>query len=184
MTSAPQPEFSHVVDLAELPRDGGTWELSATHGERAAIAERLGLLALDRLDAHIRLSWIIHPRTLHATGQFRARILQSCVVTLEPVPADIEAPVDILFTRDAKPAEPDVGWDAAEPLATDLLDIGDLVAEELSLNLDPYPRSSDIDPTSLGLGPGVTLSTDESHDMPEPVRNNPFGALENMKGKS
>ncbi len=182
MTSTPQPEFSHVVDLAELPRDGGTWELSATHGERAAIAERLGLLALDRLDAHIRLSWIIHPRTLHATGQFRARILQSCVVTLEPVSADLETAFDILFTRDAKPAEP--GWDAAEPLATDLLDIGNLVAEELSLNLDPYPRSSDIDPASLGLGPGITLSTDEGHDMSEPVRNNPFGALDKMKGKS
>ena len=184
MTPETPPEFFHVVDLAELPRDGGTWKLTATRGERAAIAQRLGLLALERLDAQLRLSWAIQPSTLHATGQFRARVLQSCVVTLKPVSADIEAPVDILFTRDGRPEEPDMNWDAAEPLATDLLDIGDLVTEELSLNLDPYPRSPDIDPASLELGPGVSLSMDEDHSMPEPVRNNPFGALENLKGKS
>ena len=183
MTSAPQPEFSHAVDLAELPRDGGSWELSATREERAALAERLGLLALERLEARIRLSWAAHRRTLRAAGRLRARVLQSCVVTLEPVAADLEAPVDVLFTLDAEPRGPDMGWDAAEPLDGDLLDIGNLVAEELSLNLDPYPRSPDIDPAALGLGPGVTLSTDEGGGAPEPARDNPFAALENMKEK-
>ena len=183
MTSAPQPEFSHAVELAELPREGGSWELSATREERAALAERLGLLELERLEAHIRVSWVAHPRTLRAAGRLRARVLQSCVVTLEPVAADLEAPVDVLFTLDAEPQGPDMDWDAAEPLAGDSLDVGNLVAEELSLNLDPYPRSPDIDPAAIGLGPGVTLSTDEDGGVPEPARNNPFAALENMKLK-
>lgn len=179
MSSPPVPEFSRVVELAELPGEGADWKLSATPGERAAIAARLGLSALERLDAAVRLSWIVPGKTLKATGRIRARVVQRCVVTLDPVTADLDAPLDVVFVRDGGPGDGSADRDAAEPLVSDRLDIGDLVTEELSLDLDPYPRSPDAGEPALG--PGAGLRTADAAEPPEPPADGPFKALERLK---
>lgn len=182
MTATPSAEFSHVVRIADVPDEGGCWELSAGPAERAAIATRLGLLGLDLLEASVRLSWVVPGATLRAGGRIRARVVQACVVTLEPVASEIDEPVDILFTLADHPTEADHDWNAAEPLTTDSLDIGELITEELSLDIEPYPRSRDA--ADITLGPGVSLLTS---DMATPERgagDSPFKALEKLKRES
>lgn len=179
MTAASVPEFSRVVRLADVPDGGGCWELSAGPDERAAVAARLGLLALELLEASVRLSWVVPGATLKAGGRMRARVVQACVVTLEPVASEIDEPVDILFTLEDHREGADRDWDAAEPLTTDSLDIGELVTEELSLDIEPYPRSRGA--AGVTLGPGVSLTTYDVDPPEGEAGDSPFKALEKLK---
>lgn len=165
MTEPPAPEFSRIVDLADLPDGGRTYDLSAGEDERKALAARFDLLSMSRLEARLRVVWRGH--ALHVVGNLRAEVVQSCVVTLAPIDSRLEEPLELAFTRET-PGET-VGLDDAEPLTGDVLDIGELVAEELSLALDPYPRSPDAEsnrPESSG------------RDAP---RESPFDVLAKLK---
>lgn len=177
-----QPEFSVVVDLDDLPEGETAYDLVADADERAALAARFGLLSLDRFEAQLRLHWLEPGTLLALNGTLSADMVQSCVVTLEPVPSRIDEPVEMLFARDGEASADFVGSEDAEPLEGDRLDIGEIVAEELSLSLDPYPRSPNAEESALRLGPGATLSSD---DQPEGGlrRNNPFEVLADINSK-
>ena len=90
-------------------------------------------------------------------------------MTLAPVDSRLEERMELVFTRE-KPGET-IGLDDAEPLTGDVLDIGELVAEELSLALDPYPRLPDAEP-------GRPESS--GRDVP---RESPFDVLAKLKPK-
>ena len=62
----------------------------------------------------------------------------------------VDAEFDRLFSRDAAAAtegevEIDPEAEVPEPLVGGRLDLGEILAEELSLALDPYPRSPEAD---------------------------------------
>ena len=87
--------FAHHLRLDQI-RDGERIDLSADDAERAAICARLGLEAVDRLDAHATLS-------RNGAGDSRRRagsppsLTQSCVITRDPVAAHIDEPFDLMF---------------------------------------------------------------------------------------
>ena len=87
--------FAHQLRLDQI-RDGDRLDLVADETERSAVARRLGLPSLDRLEAHVTLS-----RTgemVRAEGRLLAALDQSCVVTGEPVAAHVDEPFALLFT--------------------------------------------------------------------------------------
>src|SRR5688572_14493104 len=98
-------DFAHRLTLDRI-RDGERIDLAADEPERLAIAERLGLPSLDRLEAHATLSR--DGDRVRAAGRVAASLEQSCVVTGEPVAAHVDEPFDIAFVP-----EPRVG-DVAE----------------------------------------------------------------------
>ena len=75
---------------------------------------------------------------------FEAAFVQSCVVTLEPVRGTISERFVLRYgPPGAEPAAdiaPAAEERAFEPLAGDVIDIGEAVAQELSLQLPPFPR--------------------------------------------
>lgn len=142
------PEFSRPAAVETL-LDGTPVEGEAGEVERAALAERFGLLSLGRL------SFTLQARPwrggLRLTGTVRAAAEQACVVTLAPVPVTIEEPVSRGFLPpEALPEyEPNAEYELAddpeigeppEPL-TDPLDLGEIAAESLGLALPPWPRA-------------------------------------------
>jgi len=146
----PQPEFSRRVDISGLGTGERTVEIEADADECAALAERFGLRALDRLSATariVRAKGSAGAVRLHA--QLVADVVQSCVVALVPVPAHIDERVEVLFA----PAQTTAGGgevvidalgeDPPEPLIDNVIDVGEVVAEHLALALDPYPRAAD-----------------------------------------
>ena len=145
----PAPEFSRPFRLEKLGNAPVTESLRARPEERAALAARLDLLALDRLEAELTLSWRAAGTLLEVSGSFSAEVVQRCVVTLEPVPARIEEAVHLQFTaassKAAGPEEEPTDPDAPEPLPPEGLDLGEEVAQLLSLALDPYPRAPGAD---------------------------------------
>ncbi len=156
------PEFSRPVDIARLPQGEASYDIAANPAERAALARRFGLLALDRLEARVRLSRLAGG-FLRLSAELSADVTQSCVVTLEPVAARVEDEFTLLYGGTEEGSEDVVlGGDVelVEPLPDGPLDIGEAVAQQLSLALDPYPRA-----------PGVVA------DGPREALASPFAAL-------
>jgi uncharacterized metal-binding protein YceD (DUF177 family) len=174
----PQPAhgFRRTVSVARVGQAGLRQTVEAKPVEVEAIAAYLGLVALRGLKADIALShW--RGKGLRVSGTLSADVTQSCVVTLEPVEAHIEAeferrflPTEALARDEADQndvfVDPD-GEDPAEPLGREV-DLGEILIEELSLNLDSYPRKA-----------GVAFKSDEAAS----ARENPFAALAKLKPK-
>ena len=140
------PEFSRVVGVNTLPRGGRTIAIEADEAERAALARRFDLLALDALQARLTLT-PGRGDTVVVTGTLTAAVVQRCVVTLDPVPDAVEDEIEAVFAEAAGRDEAEIEVDPlaaeVEPLADGRIDLGELAAQHLSLALDPYPRAPD-----------------------------------------
>ena len=81
--------FAHQLRLDQI-RDGERLDLAADDAERNAIAKRLGLQSLERLEAHVCLDR--SGEIVRAKGRLLAALGQSCVVTGDPVAAHVDEP--------------------------------------------------------------------------------------------
>lgn len=142
-----ESEFSRPFAVDEMGADEVRVELEARAEERAALARRLDLLALDRLTAVARIKRSGAGGAFGVHVNFVADVVQSCVVTLDPIPVHIEESVDLVYAPEHEiPVErvevvlSQEGEDRPEPLREGAIDLGEAVAEHLALALDPYPR--------------------------------------------
>jgi hypothetical protein len=181
VTSAPQPpEFSRPVAIERIGTTWRTETITADDAERAALATRFGLVDLPALAAEVRLRRARAGRYVEIDGTLRAAVVQTCVVTLEPAPATLAEAFDLLLGPiggagdDAGGGELVVDLDQPEPLDGDAVDIGELVAQQLSLALDPYPRAPDAPPLEAGeAGSGAPSPEPGTAARPE----SPFAVL-------
>jgi uncharacterized metal-binding protein YceD (DUF177 family) len=140
--------FAHRLRIDQI-RDGERIDLVADEQERGAVAERLGLQGLERLEAHAVLAKT--GEMVRARGRVAASLTQSCVVTGDPVAAHVDEPFDILFMPEPPTAGPDeeieLGDKDCDVVFTDgaAIDLGGAIADTLALSLDPYPRSAGAD---------------------------------------
>lgn len=150
------PEFSRLIDAPAVLAAGGASEhLSANDGERAALARRLGLVSIASLEATLELrTW--RGCGLEVEGVLKARVVQSCVVSLEPIESMIETVVLARYLPSAmNPSDSLEMTEAAlDPFATEppetlpqsgRLDLGELVTQHLAIAVDPYPRRPDAE---------------------------------------
>lgn len=147
--SAPPPEFSRPVRIDTLGARPRAMEIAATAEERAALAARFGFVALDALSATLELTR--DGEEVRARGNVQASLAQSCAATGAPVPENVDQPFDLLFRPAPAGGAPDeeIELDAGD---LDILfyesarvDVGEAVAETLSLAVNPYPRAGDAD---------------------------------------
>jgi uncharacterized metal-binding protein YceD (DUF177 family) len=164
-------DFAHHFRLDRI-RDAERLDLWANEAERNAAAKRLGLPAIDRLEAHVMLAR--DGERVRATGRVVAALEQSCIVTGDPIPAHVDEPFDLVFLP-----EPATG--AAEEIELGhadcdivfyegaAIDLGGAIADTLALSLDPYPRSAAAD---VALREAGVVSEAEA---------GPFAALAQLK---
>lgn len=143
----PPPEFSRPVEISELPEGGHRWSLEAKAEERAALAKRFDLVSLDALTGTVRVVPLAGGGLgARVEGRFEARVTQRCVVSLEP----FETALAESFRLELRPpdelegASEVLAEDDIEPLDAPTLDIGELLAQHLSLTLDPHPRKPGV----------------------------------------
>jgi uncharacterized metal-binding protein YceD (DUF177 family) len=166
-------DFAHRLPLGQI-RDGDRIDLIADEAQCAAIAKRLGLPSIDRLEAHAALTR--KGEQIRAVGRVKSRLAQSCSATGEPLPARVDEPFELLFVP-----EPSGGPDDEVELgARDLdvifhdgagIELGTAIADTLMLSLDPYPRGPNADEALKAAG---VLSEEQA---------GPFAALAKLKGK-
>ena len=165
--------FGHRLRLDSI-RDGDRVDLTADAEECAAVARRLGLESIERIEAHAVLS-----RTkdlLRATGRLAASLTQSCVVTGEPVAAHVDEPFDLMFMPAPQDGRHDEEIELGEADCDIVfhdggaIDLGNAIADTLALSLDPYPRSAEAEAALREAG----VMTEE--------QASPFAALAKLKG--
>ena len=154
MSKAPegQAEFSRPVSTESIGQRDQLHEIEATEAERAALARRFDLVSLDAFRATIRLRRM-NRGLIEAKGRIEAEVVQSCVVTLEPVPARISEAFKVLYSTAPVLPQREVivsaeTEDPPEPVNGGVIDLGETAAQQMALALDPYPRAPGAEPPS------------------------------------
>jgi len=152
MMSTANP-WSVPVTVVQIPDTGLHRDIEADGAAREAMAEVAGLREI--LSA--RASLDVTPERggrVHVTGHVRARIGQTCVVTLDPIENEIDEPIDLIFAPpeqipdlsdlvdEAAESETEIP-DPPEPIINGVIDLGRLATDALFLAVDPYPRRPD-----------------------------------------
>lgn len=146
--------FLPKIVVSRLPAGGMPVRFEAGPAARAALAERLGIVSVERFTADVVVApW--RGDGVKVTGRLSAGVLQTSVVTLEPLAEAVEEEVDLLFAPDhsrlarlpeLKDGELHLdpeGEDAPDTFSGDRIDLGEALTEILALGLDPYPREAD-----------------------------------------
>lgn len=167
------PPWSRLVKAADGAR-GLDLDLAPDAAARARLAQAFDVEALGAFEAHVRVRpWL---DGLRLQGRWTARVTYACGLTLEPFDADLKGELDMHLVPEGSPhapdpeAEPSGDPEAEEPpevYAGEVVDVGDLLAQHLSVEIDPFPRK-----------PGAAFTP-----PPEPPEPSPFAALAALQPK-
>lgn len=198
MTNA-QLEFSRLVSVERLAQETVYLALEADSAQRKALAKRLGLIALDALKAEVTLDALAEDGRYRLAGRLVADVIQTCVLTLDPVENHIEADFSREYANEAVLSrframrlgqdkgdfeeDETADWlmtledeEEPDPLVNNAIDAGEAVAEELALSLDPYPRKP-----GASLPPEYRALEEDGGMAP---RHSPFAVLKDkLSGK-
>ena len=150
------------VSVEDIPEAGRHYELAADESTRAAVAHAAGLRSLPQLGAMFDLTR--RGAGIAAKGEVKARVGQTCVVTLDPIENEIHESIDLVFSPTSEFAGVGKRTDEpAEPLENGVIDLGAIATEFLMLGLDPYPRKPGVEFASMpgeqrGESPFVALA--------------------------
>ncbi|MBL6932816.1 MAG: DUF177 domain-containing protein [Rhodospirillales bacterium] len=186
-----KPEFSYFVNCKLLKEAKKLYKIEASEEERAALAKRFDLLSLDFLFARA-LVYREQGDLVHLKCEVIADLSQKCIVSGKPLKKHINSNFERSFSNSAEPyfgseKEPegegeytgpyidDNTPEPPDPMVDGGFDLGETVAEQLSLEIDPFPRSPDANFDGYS-------SFDNGKD--EEGRISPFAVLEQLKKKS
>ena len=177
-TDKPDP-WRVPIAVAQIPETGLHRDIEADQAVRDAVADVGGLRKVLLVQASLDVTPERGGR-FHVAGRVRARIGQTCVVTLEEIENDIDEPVDLVFVPpeqmpemadlidEAEDSDEEVP-DPPEPIENGLIDLGRVATDALFLAVDPYPRK----PGAV-FEPVVETADPEDH---------PFAALKALKAE-
>jgi uncharacterized metal-binding protein YceD (DUF177 family) len=165
------------VAVAQIPETGLHRDIEADQGIRSAVADVGGLREVLSAQA----SFDVTPKSggrFHVAGHVRARIGQTCVVTLEEIENDIDESIDLIFAPpeqiplmaalvDEAEESDEETPDPPEPIENGTIDLGRVATDALYLAVDPYPRK-----------PGAVFEPMVEGPDPE---DHPFAALKALK---
>jgi uncharacterized metal-binding protein YceD (DUF177 family) len=174
-------EFPRPQRLDQIGAGESKVSIAADADERAALAARFDLIAIDRLEASYALRR--EAAGIRATGHLSAEVVQACVVTGDPVPAGVEEDFDLRFVPEPGEGQEDVELSEDECdtvfYAGAAIDLGEAAAETLALALDPFPRS----PAAAEVLKQVGVLSEEDAEALLEEKASPFGALAALKDK-
>jgi uncharacterized metal-binding protein YceD (DUF177 family) len=168
--SAPEVEFSRPFPVDRLHGAEIVQSIAANDGERAALAKRFGLVGIGALEAELTISPPNVASLIAVEGALQGVVTQTCILTAEEFETIVNVPVKSLFGTTSPDFEidPESEWDAPDPIEQGVIDLGELVAQQLAVNLDPYPKK-----------PGAEWREIEADGGISPV--SPFAILKNLK---
>ncbi|PZA11928.1 DUF177 domain-containing protein [Rhodopseudomonas palustris] len=143
--------WSVPVVVMQIPEIGLHREITASAAECEAISALGDLRGVSEATASFDLKPFSDGR-VHLTGRVRAKVTQTCVVTLDPVDKAVDETVDLTFLppeqiRELADSVDDNGdpdpSDPPEAIERGIIDIGRVATDALYLGLDPYPRKPD-----------------------------------------
>ena len=167
MTDTETPIRS-LLSPQDVPATGKHVKIGGDPALRAALARFAEVVEVLAFEADLE----VRPWSgdgFAVTGRVTARLVQTCVVTLEPVQTAVDEAVDVklvppeVMDRFAVVPDEDGGidldaaaLDMPDPIEDGVIDLGALVTEHLLLGIDPYPRKPGVvfDAEAAGVGAG------------------------------
>ena len=165
--SLPDLPYSEPVRLHQVA-GGVKRTLEPDAAARARIVKALDLASLDAFTAEMELAPSAAGWRLF--GRVRASLAQTCGITLEPLPLEIDAPFSLTLAEAVEEEDADeivITLDDESPdlIENGQIDLGQYAVEQLALQLDPFPRK-----------PGA-----EFVQPPEPAEISPFAVLKQLR---
>lgn len=162
----PALPYSEPVRLHQVP-GGVKRTLEPDAAARTRIARALDLASLDAFTAEMDLAQTDSGWRL--SGRVRAKLAQTCGITLEPLPVEIDAPFVVTLAEAVEEDSDEIviTMDDESPdlIENGQIDLGQYAVEQLALRLDPFPRK-----------PGA-----EFVQPPEPEEISPFAVLKQLR---
>ncbi len=158
-----------MVRTRMLPADPVVIE--ADERERAALADRFGIVSVDEMSASLQLDQC--HKGIRAEGTLHARITQACAISSENFEVEIDEPVVLRFIEEGhanlSPSEDDdIDYDITADdcdeieYSGDTFDLGEAVAQTLGLAIDPYAEGRAADEARRKAG----IVTEGEHEGP------------------
>jgi hypothetical protein len=169
--------ITQIHDLGTVPQAGADVHISASPEIREQLARWAGVDKVQSFSADIEIKKTGMNR-FGLDARWSADVVQSCVVTLEPVASHLVGALSRDLHLIRRPRRPHAEGAAAAPSDRELddgrediddphYDLAAPILEDFALSIDPYPRKE-----------GVTF---ESAPAPEDKPESPFAALKNLK---
>lgn len=162
------PPYSEIVRINQIG-SGLKRRLEPDADACKRIARALDLQGLEDFTAELDLAPTPSSSAWTLKGRVTAHAVQTCGLTLEPLPADVDRRFSIQLVESA-PQETDeievtLDEDDVDPIEDGKIDLGQYAVEQLALSLDPFPRT-----------PGAEFVQPD-----EPAEISPFAALKALK---
>ncbi len=186
-----EQEWSHFFNIGDIEKGRAELSISPSEEECEDIARRVDVLGIKDVKADLVVTRESGSAIYNVIGNFSAIVTQECVITLEPIETKISEPVEgwyadkqsaVSFAAAKREREGiktqgeiEILDESEDPEAIidDVIDVGELVTQHISLAIPPYPHKE-----------GVEFEiTDDKFKLNEnsPLRKNPFEALKDWK---
>jgi len=198
--------FSKIVHFSDLRSRTKRFKFNLDEQQQKSVAKYLDLIEVKQLDAFMELNGNEKKRQISLTGHLNVEARQRCVVSGVPVPVTLKLELNRRFTENPKDAEwvteeedtnddgdddatnyTNAGMFADDPpdlVEHDEIDLGFIMVEELSLNLDPFPKSEGCALMSYSTdknSENIVHSTDPDFNPETAADNkNPFTILKTL----
>jgi hypothetical protein len=171
-----EPPLQHIFDLSDLSQAGAEVVVEAKPEDLPGLAKWAGVDSVKRFSATVSLRRLSQTR-FNYEANLTADVVQSCVVTLEPV----ESRINRSIVRELKLAprleREAVGEltlaagddDVPETILSLDYDLAAPLLEEFALAIDPYPRK-----------PGAAFTAPAE---PDTSQSSPFAVLKALKDR-
>lgn len=188
----PAPEWSHLIEAEKIGTTPLKMKISPGVEQKKRLAKRMGLVELKSLEADLVMSRDAGSKNvIFISGHIAASVTQNSVISGKPVKSEIEDSFEAWYAdadqaisfakakqeRLASEGHIDMPFldesEDPEPVVEGNIDLGELVAQYLSLAINPYPRAE---------GEAYEFSA-EDKKATEGVYENPFAALKDWKNK-
>lgn len=172
------------IKIADLEREPKHFKLVATEAQCKDLAERFDLVAIESLSGDMSVWDEGADSGVHVKGSISAKLTQRCIASLKPVEETLETDFELMLVDPAMadrmddegvyldPDAPD--YDALEG---DIVPLGEVLAQTLSISMNPYPRAEGAELEAKKLS-GVSVNE------PELEKPNPFAVLAKTRDES
>ena len=163
------PELSRPIKPRTLP--AGTMTIEADAAERTALASRFAITAIHSLTAEVEFGE--KDGAVLAEGKLAATLEQPCAVTREDFTYDVSETFSLRFVPEGRMGEyeEDAEFELTEDdldeieYEGDSFDLGEAIAQELALAIDPYREGPDAEEAREEAG----IESDENRKPSGPL---------------
>ena len=173
------PELSYSINIEQIQGEYCIKKIIASKEQSQKLAERFGLIKIEKFIATLNITRLSADRLVIVEADFLANIIQQCVITLDPIMAEIKGSYVCKYSDSSMQGYSEtidfdvMSEDPPEPIVDGQFDAGIILTEQLGLELDPFPRSH---------GKSIGQFSDFMSDKPvEHSSDSPFAILKNFK---